>query len=508
MCEKCPADPARHYAGCEIPAFSDLMLRARTNAFLLFNSGSVAAVGGDRFEVRDADRVRVKLVRWRNGKWTCNSCSGSRTSGRPCSHMVAVFLHLGLMVADSSPASSGVERNPAAIDAGKRNMAEAFPKLAAQLCDTVRFTRFNQVGREPVAARDLMYGALRYVEMNRCLRETESQLKLDFAAGHLRKMFSYPLISQYLNHAGTAAEIDRLLLTVFIATSHFARSAGMDGTGFQRRNYYEYADDRARQRAKAEEAPPSKSRPLLPYERRRRGYVQAIPLIIYETNIVPAVMCRVRETTEGGGQFDGSSRYDPDYLDGLGGEQPYFLALLERVRPYFPHLETVRADMGFFKLTHYQWGEHWGVRVSIPFKSNYNPHSKNHSGSASRAAARAYNAWHADPTGSLAEYHKRSHDEGMMNGVKVEFGGGVQTRKNESQCNEVRLKWLAFSLKQVIYLMHKHEGWVPDFQAAAERLGLGDLAPLRDLALRYKDVKWAMTSIAHDDEARATGSTR
>lgn len=471
MCEKCAPDALTRYATEGIPEF-DALSRARRNnihQILDFPEG-VTPRQNDRWEVRQPGRPFLRIVRWRAGNWTCDTCSGSFRATNPCLHMIVVFRHLGLMRAPEVIVEVGKgPRDQAAFDAGKRNMAQEFPALAAKLCATVRPSRFNPIGREAVPASDLMFGAIRYVESGKCLRETESLLKQDYEAGRISRPYSYTLLSEYLAHPSTTAELDRLLLTTFIATSHYAKTAGMDGTGFQRRNYYQYAEDRQRFRRDGFKADP-----------KGRRYLTSVPAIVYETNIVPAVATYSQSIP--------NSPYGDD-LEGLRGETPYFMALMERIRPFFPGLQRVRTDMGFFKRTHFLWGECWGIDVKIPFPSSFKPVRKRAgvgAGPEFVAAARAFDAWHADPTASWKEYHKRSQQEGMMNGVKVEFGGGLQTRTEESQVNEIRLKWLAFNLKQTIYLMHKHS-WAPDYQAAAERLGPADLKPLAEVAAHFKE---------------------
>jgi hypothetical protein len=390
--------------------------------------------------------------------------------------MLIVFRHLGLMEDDSAPeVKAGKIRDQAAFDAGKRNMAELFPKIAAQLCDTVRTTRSNPLGREAVTARDLAFGVLRYVQLGKCLRETESQLRLDHAAGYLQRPYSYALLSQYLNDPRTGPELDRLLLTTFITTSHFSNSCGPDGTGIQLRNYYEYGALRTQ-------------------EKRRRGFIMAVPLIIYETNIIPAVALYERQPWGTGPRED----------DGLRGEAPYLLALLERVRPYFPSLEIVRHDLGFFKRMHYLWGECYGIRFVSGFKENFRT-TPAAFGPEVRASARAYDAWHTNEDASWKEYHKRSQQEGVMNGLKVQFGGGVHARSELAKGNEIRLKWLAYNIHQIIYLMESRN-WTPDFQAAASRLGDQDLTPLEELAAKYLG-RHADAVILKEAEA-AKGSTR
>lgn len=486
MCEKCPPDATTRYATGDIPEF-DTLSRTRRNHIhaILAAPDGVTPLRGDRWEVRQPGNPRIRVVRWhQDGRWTCSTCSGNFRAWRPCLHMAAVFRHVGLMpAAEAEVAPNKGRRDQAAFDAGKRNMATEFPALAAKLCATVRQVRWNSIGREAVPASDLMFGALRYVASGLCLRETESELKKDYAAGLISRPYSYPLLSEYLNQPSTTAELDRLLLMTFIATRHWSATAGMDGTGFQRRNYYQYCQDRTGKREGSKPNPAG------------RRYLTTIPLIIYETNIVPAVAAYTHVEAE--------ARAD-DGLDGLRGEQPWFMALVERVRPHFPGFERVRTDMGFFKRNHYLWGECWGIGVSTPFPAHFKPTKRNHQhGPEYRAADRAYDAWHTNREASLKEYHKRSHDEGMMNGIKVEFNGGLQTRTEPSQFNEVRLKWLAWNLKQTIYLMH-HHNWAPDYAAAAALVGRADLPPLAELAGHYKG-KSALAILHEAVAAKAPG---
>jgi hypothetical protein len=503
MCDKCPSNPLGRYGQGRIPAFSQLRKPAVRRALEISNRpGGVVSPGGDRYHVLPANRHEPVVVRWRLSAWRCDSCSGKVTEARPCFHMIAVFLHLGLLVTLASESVLSKVRNQAAFDAAKRNMHVELPKLMRLVAAEVRETRLNPIGREAILTRDLVFGAMTYVESGDCLRETEGALVAAFQAGHINRPYSYSLLSEYLECPTTSMELQRLQLLIAIATAAFTRSGGPDGTGFQRRNYFQYAEDRARWRARKEQekrlreqerlrtqdtkrGAPSK---LLPSPKkvdlpRHRGYIQAIPLIAYETNIILDVHVRAVDPTESEDRDDDT---DPINLeDGLRGEAPYFLALFERVRPYLPYLKDARADKGFQKMLHHWWGYCWNISVHIEPKSNFKPGARSSmSGKVRKAATRAYDAWMEHRKASEDEYHKRSQQEGVMNGVKVEVGGGVRTRTPTSQLNEVRLKWMVYSLKQVLYLMHAHD-WKPDFAAASAILGPGDLVPLEELAAKF-----------------------
>lgn len=503
MCDKCPASPTTRYGTDGIAVFQSLRLAMRRKALEITKRlGGVMPLPGNRFSVLPVDRTKPVIVRWRLDHWGCGSCSGRINETKPCFHLVAVLVHLGLMPTAVEDVTPNKIRNQAAFDLAKRNMAQELPKLIAKLCEQVRETRINPVGREAVTVQDLMFGIITYVASGCPMREVESMLKDTYEKGLTSKLYSYPLLSEFLEHPETSMEIQRLQLMLGIASSAFTASAGPDGTGFQRRNFFQYAEDRARWRAqrerkKAERAAvkrgqspkPSEASPTELDKPRQRGHIQAIPLIAYETNIVLDVHVRAIDPTddsEDDSESTATSKDEEDEMEGLRGEQPYFLALLERTRPFLPHLRRVRADKGFAKMLNYWWGQCWGIELSIPFKSNFQPGArKNKSGRARKAASRALVDWMMDEEAAHDEYHKRSQQEGVMNGCKVEVGGGVRTRTEQSQLNEVRLKWLVFSLKQTLYLMYGRDGWVPDFAAAAAQLGPDDLVPLEVLAAKY-----------------------
>ena len=500
MCERCPSDALRVYSAPNYRPYKDILRKTAFKAAkILGNPSGVRALKRDRFELNlPPSQVGGGVVYWRLGKWNCTKCGGEPNQSRPCYHMVALFLHLGLLHApDKAPSLPDDPRDQSALDQSKRNMEGDFPRIARRLVETVPEWPTNPRGASRISVRDLLIGALAYAVSGQSLRETESRLKIWQQLGFVEEVPSYGLLSSFLASPQLRHQLDRLLLVSAMAVRDYTYSGGPDGTGFQRHNFYSYGEER-RRRNRAADDPEAK----VETSKRTRRHILAIPLIMYETNVVPALVVRPVDP------LDGSSA-DTFKQDGFpNGEAPYFLGLLERVRAFFPQLAQVRADRGYFAFRNYLWGELWGINVQIPPRANYvgSASGKGRYG-AGKAAYKAITSYQNDVPAHLAAYHKRSQQEGVMNGVKVEMGGGVRLRGPDSQFNEIRLKYVAWNLKQVNYERYHRASapgltWEPDFLAQAHQADAKPLATPEELARKYQGSHAAQLMT---EEARSAG---
>jgi hypothetical protein len=487
-----------------------------------------------RFEVRDPEYpTRFVELYWRRGQWRCVPCGG-HDPNKPCLHLWATWLHLGIVTpAPTSPQFPAKIVDQAAYDLSRRRHDELEPRLVRDLLLTMSEPAVNEKGPDPVSEKDLMMGAFAYVWCKAGMRDAESKLGAWHDMGFVEQTYAYSYISEYMGREDTLQKVMRLILISAVTTAAFAFSGGSDGTGIQRLNWSPWGQDAATKHYKQEQrrkmkaynravkewcrevkrnqkfglpAPPEPEHPKIKarrtadeirgeYEKvmsahaveverckkagvpppprprvaeppKARGYMTAIPWYFYETNMVGALVIRPRSPIE---YEEGDDEGEDD--DGLwNAENPYFLGMLDLLRPHFPQLKQVRADGGLYKFNHYLYGTCYGIDMQIPHSKSFKPGAGDgRSGKARKAAAEAFARYQADPMKHYKDYHKRSHQEGCQHGVKRTTGPGLRTHKQTQQLVECALKFLVWNIRQLNYHVHARSelAWYPDFAHAA-----------------------------------------
>lgn len=510
MCEKCPADAKERYAREYRPFKEWPTVTKRRASAIVGNPFGIRPLQNkrDHYETNGpGTKVGGQVVYWRLNNWHCEHCGGHPNALHPCLHIGAVLLHLGIVPDNVNRVELPEERrNQAALDQSKTHMETDFPRLAKQLVEAVLPDVLQNVrGRPRTEARTMMMGAIAYVESGRCLRETRSRLELWHQLGLIESIPGYGRLSKFLSSDACRFWSDRLMLVIAMTCKHFTFSGGPDGTGFQRRSFYAYAEKRREQQrekrlratqkkrdeaSKAAGQPEAETKKVGKDAPRRRGYYLAVPLIMYETNMVPAVAVRLYPG------FDESDEDRQKRLSNSDGfpdaEAPYFLGLLELVRPFFPAIKQVRGDLGYWKFVHWLWGEIFHIDVQIPEKADFDEKSYLTGAPGKSAAMKAIAAYRRDIPAHLAAYHKRSHQEGCQNGIKVEMGPGVRLRSLLGQMNEVRLKYVCWNLKQLNYERYNRaiqpgQPWEPDFKGEAKIAAEADPPEVELMAKLYED---------------------
>lgn len=482
--------------------FDELPDKVQLNArkIILEAADAIKKVHDGRFEVYPPSRQRMYLVYHNNGHWRCSPCQGGKTEeNRPCCHIAAVLLHIGVLTLPEPaavPLKGDGPRNWTAINQARDAEPAMMPVLMAKLAATAPNRQVAALGRPPVPLRDLLFTSLLYVYTKRSMAQACGLLRCPGYREHVREPMSYGAISPFLSHPDTKEILERLLAISAAPAKMYVKSGGPDGTGFQQFNFYSYADNRIQEKlANGEKLDEKKDG-----KPRRRHHVTAIAFVMNEIIVAPAVVVKAKPAKL---RAEGKSAKLRETEK--PGENPWFIPLCERTHMVFPGLERVQADKGFVKATNYLWGKTRGIETHIPRKAGTGDGV--HKGLAEKAMREAYHSYELDPEGHQRKYHQRETQESAMNAVKTVLGGGVRCRHHVGQENEIRLKWILHNLRTLIYEQF-HRGLTIDFASEAYAIDAKPWVTLEDLKLRYLQPKAAHILWAEGQERGFSRGTR
>lgn len=430
------------------------------NALRIYHAGDwIKQLDRRHYEVRGVRRQRPILVYFSQGLWKCKECTG-RTSENLCSHVLAVMLQAE---SDLLPEPGEVEykgdggRDFRAIKNAEAAMPALFPQYVSRLVEAVPEDAYAGAGRPRSQRRDLVFSALVWAASGISMEQARGLLRTAAYLRYCPEPASAAAICNFLQEPHTQGLLEELLLVSAAPMAPWEDTVLVDGTGLASTRFFSYSDARHG----------SPERP------RKHRWVQAIPLMAKDSNVVPALAV----------------------TDPHASETPYLIPLVERARAVF-NVKRVCADKAYVKKVHYLYGEQLGIDVQIPVKSNANP-SASTPGRANKAYRRKMHEFQVDPVGHRRKYLQRNGAESLMHAVKRHSGEQLRCRNEVAQCNEVRLKFIVHNVRQLI-LQRFVRRVEPDFRAEAFRVRQREWRPMDSMLEQFsgKSAEQAVAALA------------
>ena len=389
--------------------------QARGAALAKSAGKAIRHIAGDTFFVPSATNAGAGYVVDASvGTCTCpDFVEYGAAIGRPCKHVFAIryFRHEQAMPDGSTVVTEGIrvsypQPDWAAYNRGQCEEGSTVRTLLRGLCDGIEQPT-QHMGRPRAALKDLVYCATLKVFDGKSGRRSKYTLETAEKTGLVDHAARFNTISKYLGKPELAPLLTKLVEESARPLAAVERNFAADATGFNTSVYARWHDHKhgGEQR----------------YQRWVKLHVNTGVL----THVITAAVV----------------------TEGRAHDSPVLPELVERTARNFDMREQ-SADKGYLSHDNLAAIEAVGAKPFIPFKSN--SQSKG-----SEAWERLYHLFSLNNETFRHHYHRRSNVEAVFSSMKRKFGGGVLSKTQTAQFNEVLLKCLCHNLSMVTMAIHE-----------------------------------------------------